>query len=50
MTGVDFRFIATEQAVEIGLSDARVMIEPKARNTAPAILTAALSSGIRPMR
>lgn len=43
MTGVDFRFIATEQAVEIGLSDARVMIEPKARNTAPAILTAALS-------
>lgn len=42
MTGDDFRFMATEQAAEIGLSDARIVIEPAARDTAPAILTAAL--------
>ena len=43
MTGDDFRFMATEQAAEIGLSDARVYIEPMGRDTAPAILTAALA-------
>ncbi|MEL6570941.1 MAG: mannose-1-phosphate guanylyltransferase/mannose-6-phosphate isomerase [Pseudomonadota bacterium] len=42
MTGDDFRFMAMEQAGDIGLSDARVYIEPMARDTAPAILTAAL--------
>jgi mannose-1-phosphate guanylyltransferase/mannose-1-phosphate guanylyltransferase/mannose-6-phosphate isomerase len=42
MTSEDFRFIATEQAAEIGLLDARVVIEPAARDTAPAVLTAAL--------
>jgi mannose-1-phosphate guanylyltransferase/mannose-1-phosphate guanylyltransferase/mannose-6-phosphate isomerase len=42
MTGDDFRFMATEQAADIGLSDARIVIEPAARDTAPAILTAAL--------
>ena len=42
MTGDDFRFMAMEQATDIGLSDARVYIEPVARDTAPAILTAAL--------
>ncbi len=42
MTGDDFRFMAMEQASDIGLSDARVYIEPVARDTAPAILTAAL--------
>ena len=42
MTGEDFRFIATEQANEIGCSDARVVIEPVGRDTAPAILAAAL--------
>lgn len=42
MTGDDFRFMAMEQAADIGLSDARVVIEPEARDTAPAILTAAL--------
>lgn len=42
MTGDDFRFMAMEQAGDIGLSDARVYIEPVARDTAPAILTAAL--------
>lgn len=42
MTGDDFRFMASEQASSIGLNDARVVIEPQARDTAPAILTAAL--------
>ena len=43
MTGDDFRFMATEQAQDLGLSDARVIVEPMGRDTAPAILTAALS-------
>jgi len=42
MTGDDFRFMATEQAADLGLSDARVVIEPMGRDTAPAILTVAL--------
>lgn len=42
MTGDAFRFLAREQAAEIGLSDARVVLEPVSRDTAPAILTAAL--------
>jgi mannose-1-phosphate guanylyltransferase/mannose-6-phosphate isomerase len=42
MTAEDFRFMAIEQATAIGLSDARVVIEPVARDTAPAILAAAL--------
>jgi mannose-1-phosphate guanylyltransferase/mannose-6-phosphate isomerase len=42
MTADDFRFIATDQAAEIGLTDARVVVEPAPRNTAAAILAAAL--------
>lgn len=42
MTAEDFRFMATEQAAEIGLTDARVVIEPVPRDTAPAILAAAV--------
>jgi mannose-1-phosphate guanylyltransferase/mannose-1-phosphate guanylyltransferase/mannose-6-phosphate isomerase len=42
LTGDDFRFLATEQARAIGLTDARVVVEPVGRDTAPAILTAAL--------
>ncbi|WP_299506590.1 mannose-1-phosphate guanylyltransferase/mannose-6-phosphate isomerase [uncultured Roseobacter sp.] len=42
MTNADFRFIAMEQCADIGLTDARVVIEPALRNTAPAILCAAL--------
>jgi mannose-1-phosphate guanylyltransferase/mannose-1-phosphate guanylyltransferase/mannose-6-phosphate isomerase len=42
LTGDDFRFMAIEQAAAIGLSDARVVVEPVGRDTAPAILTAAL--------
>lgn len=42
MTGEEFRFIAVEQATAIGCADARVVIEPVGRDTAPAILAAAL--------
>ncbi|MEL6204810.1 MAG: mannose-1-phosphate guanylyltransferase/mannose-6-phosphate isomerase, partial [Pseudomonadota bacterium] len=41
MTNVLFRFLAAEQAAELGLTDARTVIEPSLRNTAPAILAAA---------
>ncbi len=43
LTNADFRFLATDQLAEIGLEDARILIEPVGRNTAPAILIAALS-------
>ncbi|MEL6169573.1 MAG: mannose-1-phosphate guanylyltransferase/mannose-6-phosphate isomerase [Pseudomonadota bacterium] len=42
MTADDYRFLAVEQAQALGLFDATVVIEPVARDTAPAILTAAL--------
>lgn len=42
MTGAEFRFIVAEQLSEIGIDPAAVLIEPSARNTAPAILAAAL--------
>ena len=42
MTGEDFRFLAVEQADEMGLSDARIVVEPVGRDTAPAVLAAAL--------
>jgi mannose-1-phosphate guanylyltransferase/mannose-6-phosphate isomerase len=42
MTVEEFRFMATDQAAEMGLADARVVIEPVSRDTAPAILSAAL--------
>lgn len=42
LTHADFRFIVTEQLAEIGIKPAAVMIEPVGRNTAPAILAAAL--------
>lgn len=42
MTENDFRFMATEQCAQMGLSDARVIVEPAGRDTAPAILAAAL--------
>ena len=43
MTGEDFRFLAVEQAVDMGCVDARVIVEPMGRDTAPAILAAALT-------
>ncbi len=42
MTGEEFRFMAVEQARDTGLMDGRVVVEPVARDTAPAILAAAL--------
>ena len=42
LTGDDFRFIAAEQLSDAGFTDATVVIEPEGRNTAPAILCAAL--------
>lgn len=42
MTGSDFRFIVTEQLAEIGIDPGAILIEPEGRNTAPAILAAAL--------
>ena len=42
VTGSDFRFIVTEQLAAIGLDPGPILIEPAARNTAPAVLAAAL--------
>ncbi|MEM7721719.1 MAG: mannose-1-phosphate guanylyltransferase/mannose-6-phosphate isomerase [Pseudomonadota bacterium] len=42
VTGSDFRFIVTEQLAACEIAPAAILIEPSARNTAPAILAAAL--------
>ena len=42
LTNADFRFIVTEQLAEVGIAPAAILIEPAGRNTAPAILAAAL--------
>lgn len=42
LTNADFRFIVTEQLTEVGIDPGPVMIEPEGRNTAPAVLAAAL--------
>lgn len=42
MTNSDFRFIVTEQLAEAGIVPHRILIEPEGRNTAPAVLAAAL--------
>lgn len=42
LTGSDFRFIVTEQLSAIGIDPGAILIEPESRNTAPAILAAAL--------
>ena len=43
VTGVDFRFIVTQQMGQIDLSPSAILIEPEGRNTAPAVLAAALT-------
>ncbi|WP_039019293.1 mannose-1-phosphate guanylyltransferase/mannose-6-phosphate isomerase [Halocynthiibacter namhaensis] len=43
LTNSDFRFIAAEQLDDIGVAPGSIMIEPTGRNTAPAILAAALA-------
>jgi mannose-1-phosphate guanylyltransferase/mannose-6-phosphate isomerase len=42
LTGNEFRFIAAEQLSNVGFTDATIVIEPEGRNTAPAILAAAM--------
>ncbi|MFT4960298.1 MAG: mannose-1-phosphate guanylyltransferase/mannose-6-phosphate isomerase [Paracoccaceae bacterium] len=42
LTNSGFRFIVTEQLVEIGIDPGPVLIEPQGRNTAPASLAAAI--------
>lgn len=41
ITNEDFRFLAAEQARELGITLADILLEPVARNTAPAIAAAA---------
>lgn len=48
LTHADFRFIAREQAEAIGLMDAQIVLEPVGRDTAPAILVAALMNEANP--
>ena len=42
LTNTDFRFLARDQAAAAGCTDPRIVLEPASRDTAPAILTAAL--------
>lgn len=42
LTNSDFRFIVTEQLAAVGIDPAALLIEPEGRNTAPAVLAAAL--------
>jgi mannose-1-phosphate guanylyltransferase / mannose-6-phosphate isomerase len=42
VTNSDYRFIVSEQLQEIGIDPRAILIEPEGRNTAPAILAAAL--------
>ncbi|MGR3250760.1 MAG: mannose-1-phosphate guanylyltransferase/mannose-6-phosphate isomerase [Paracoccus sp. (in: a-proteobacteria)] len=42
MTNSDFRFIVAEQLEQAGIAPGAIVIEPAGRNTAPAILAAAL--------
>lgn len=43
ITGSDFRFVVTEQLAAVGIAPEAILIEPVARNTAPAIGAAALA-------
>lgn len=42
VTAEDFRFLARGQAAAVGIDDARIVIEPQGRDTAPAVAIAAL--------
>lgn len=42
VTGSDYRFVVTEQLMQAGIEPGAVLIEPQSRNTAPAVLAAAL--------
>ena len=47
VTNSDFRFIVKEQLNAIGIDSSHILIEPEAKNTAPAILAASLFSQIQ---
>ncbi len=47
ITASDFRFVVTEQLAGVEIAPAAILIEPEARNTAPAILAAALALAAR---
>lgn len=42
VTGSDFRFVVAEELLSEGIDPGAILIEPEARNTAPAVLAAAL--------
>ena len=42
ITGSDYRFVVSEQLSDIGIEERTILIEPDGRNTAPAVLSAAL--------
>ncbi len=42
VTNSDFRFTVTQQLAQVGIDPGAILIEPAARNTAPALLAAAL--------
>lgn len=42
LTNSEFRFIVTQQLAETGIDPSAILIEPEGRNTAPAVLAAAL--------
>ncbi|MCA0930781.1 mannose-1-phosphate guanylyltransferase/mannose-6-phosphate isomerase [Ruegeria profundi] len=44
LTNSDFRFIVAEQLQAVGIDPGVILIEPEGRNTAPAVLAAALHS------
>lgn len=43
VTASDFRFIVTDQMAQVGLTPSAILIEPEGRNSAPAVLAAALA-------
>lgn len=43
VTGSDYRYIASEQLAAVSATDAKMIVEPMARNTGPAILSAAMT-------
>lgn len=42
VTNGDFRFVVAEQLAEVGIDPGAILIEPEGRNTAPALLAAAV--------
>ncbi|WP_127145196.1 mannose-1-phosphate guanylyltransferase/mannose-6-phosphate isomerase [Pelagibacterium montanilacus] len=47
VTNADYRFLVAEQAREVGIALGEIILEPEGRNTAPALLAAALVADAR---